>query len=96
MSGLTDKRRPRPTAQDERPFDTSPAFTRVRLLQMDAAFCAAMRREIGRGTERARRPAPKPAPAGRVLRRVHPAPRHSGASSAAELCAEIGEKGGLW
>ena len=76
-------------------FDDPPAFTQAQLIEMDAAFCAAMRREIARGTERARGPERAP-PAFRLIRIVHPPPLFSGASSAAELCAEIGERGGEW
>jgi hypothetical protein len=77
------------------PDDDPPSFTYAQLLQMDAAFCAAMRREIARGTEQARGPDRAP-PSARLIRIVHPPPLRSGASSAAELCAEIGEPGGWW
>ena len=77
------------------PLDDPPSFTRAELLQMDAAFCAAMRREMARGSERARGPECAP-PAVRAIRIVHPPPLYSGATSAAELCAEIGERGGDW
>ena len=76
-------------------LDDPPEFTRAQLIEMDAAFCAAVRREIARGTERARGPERTP-PAFRLIRIVHPPPIWSGASSAAELCAEIGERGGEW
>jgi hypothetical protein len=79
----------------EPPDDDPPSFTYPQLLQMDAAFCAAMRREIARGTERARGPDRAP-PSARLIRIVHPPPLFSGASSAAELCAEIGDRGGEW
>lgn len=76
-------------------LDDPPSFTRAQLLQMDAAFCAAVRREVARGSEQARGPDRGPRTV-RAIRIVHPPPLYSGATSAAELCAEIGERGGEW
>lgn len=90
---LNPDKRPWMRAQHE--CDATLPWSRVDLIRMDRAFCDAVRREMVRGTERARGPAPKPA-AARAIRPVHPSPRRSGASSPAELCAEIGERDRFW
>lgn len=75
--------------------DATLPWSRVELIRMDRAFCDAVRREIARGTERARGPVPKP-PATRLIRRLDATPRRSGPSSPAELCAEIGDRDRFW
>ena len=84
--------RPRKCAKS---YDANLPWSRRELAEMDRAFCDAMRREIARGSERPREPAGKRASA-RAIRRLQPTPRHSGASSAAALCAEAGEPDRFW
>jgi hypothetical protein len=91
--GLNPGKRTGARAQGE--CDTTLPWSRVELIRMDRSFCDAMRREMARGTERARGPAPKLA-ATRLARRFDPAPRRSGCSSAAALCAEIGDAERMW
>jgi hypothetical protein len=85
----------RTCARAQRECDATLPWSRVELIRMDRAFCDAMRREIARGTERARGPAARSAVV-RLARRLHPAPRRSGCSSAAALCAEIGDTDRIW
>jgi hypothetical protein len=66
----------------------------MELIHMDRAFCAAMRREIARGTEQAREPPAKPA--SRPIRRFRPAPRRSGSSSAATRCVDSVGRDRMW
>jgi hypothetical protein len=82
-------------ARAQHECDATLPWSLVELIRMDRAFCDAVRREIARGTERARGPVPKP-PATRLIRRLHPTPRRSGPSSPAELCAEIGDRDRFW
>jgi hypothetical protein len=85
----------RTCARAQRECDATLPWSRVELVRMDRAFCDAVRREMARGTERARGPAARPA-AVRLARRLHPAPHRSGCSSAAALCAEIGDTDRIW
>jgi hypothetical protein len=80
----------RPRARTEQESDDWLPWTRLDLVRMDRAFCDAMCRAIARGAERPNWPAAKP-PAARVLRRLDAVPLRSGATSPAEMCAEIGE-----
>ena len=75
--------------------DATLPWSRVELIRMDRAFCAAMRREMARGSERARGPAAASA-ASRLIRWFHAAPLRSGCSSAAALCAETGDDERMW
>jgi hypothetical protein len=81
----------RPCAREKHECDASPPWDPRELIRMDKAFCAAVRREIARGTERPRGPVTKPA-ATRALRPQGPSPRRSGASSAAHARAWAGER----
>jgi hypothetical protein len=85
----------RSAARARNECDATPPFSRIELIRMDRAFCDAMRREIARGTEQARRRPAAPA-ASRAVRRLYPGPRRSGASSPAALCAEIGDADRIW
>src|SRR5215470_9923864 len=85
---LNPDKRPRLRAAQE--SDDWLPWSRLDLVRMDRRFCDAMRRAIARGTELPRDPAAKPI-AARVLRRLDAVPLWSGATSPAELCAEIGE-----
>jgi hypothetical protein len=85
----------RPCAREKHECDGSPPWSRFDLIRMDRAFCDAVRREIARGTERARKPAAQ-AVGARVIRPVHPPPRRSGATSPADLCAELGDLERFW
>jgi hypothetical protein len=78
----------RPCVREKRECDAREPWDPRELVRMDRAFCAAMEREIARGTERRRRPAIKPPPA----RRRCPSPRRTGASSTAHPRAEAGER----
>jgi hypothetical protein len=85
----------RTCARAQRECDATLPWSRVELVRMDRAFCDAVRREMARGTERARGPAARPAVV-RLTRRLDPAPHRSGCSSAAALCAEIGDPERTW
>jgi DNA-binding transcriptional regulator YdaS (Cro superfamily) len=78
-----------PPDEPEEDDDAEP-WDRLELMRMDRAFCSAMRRAIARGSEKPRKPVPTPVTA-RVVRRFDPVPRRSGASSAAELCADLAD-----
>lgn len=77
-----------------REWDGTLPWSRMELIHMDRAFCAAMRREIARGTEQAREPPAKPAP--RPIRHFRPAPRRSGSSSAAARCVDSVDRDRMW
>jgi hypothetical protein len=75
--------------------DAIPTWRSIDLIRMDRAFCDAMRREIARGSEQARGPAARSV-AARAAHRFDPPPLRSGATSPAELCAEIGDAERFW
>ena len=75
--------------------DDAPPWSRLELIRMDRAFCDAMRRAIARGREKLREPAATPATPP-TIRRFDPVPRRSGASSPAELCADLGDPDHIW
>ena len=83
----------RPSVRARHECDASPPWDPRELIRMDRAFCAAMRREIARGSERPRGAAITPA-AARALRPRRPPPRRSGASSIPQSRAETGERDG--
>ena len=76
--------------EDREEDDDALPWSRLELMRMDRAFCRAMRRAIARGSEQPRAPAAKSA-AVPVVRRFDPVMRRSGASSPAELCAELAD-----
>lgn len=65
------------------------------LVRMDAAFRRAMTDAMAAGLETTRGPAPPPADL-HVLQHLRVVPRHSGCSSPAALCAELGSAERLW
>jgi hypothetical protein len=67
----------------------------MELIHMDRAFCAAMRREIARGTEQAREASAKSA-APRPIRQFRAAPRRSGSSSDAGRCVDSVDRDRMW
>jgi hypothetical protein len=77
-----------------REWDGTLPWSRIELIHMDRTFCAAMHREIARGTEQAREPPAKPA--SRPIRRFRPAPRRSGSSSAAARCVDSVDRDRMW
>jgi len=76
---LNPDKRPRNRVEQE--SDDWLSWSRLDLVRMDRAFCDAVARAIH---------AAQPT-ATRVLRRFEPVPLRSGATSPAEMCAEIGE-----
>jgi hypothetical protein len=72
--------------------DETRPWSRMDLIDMDRAFCAAMERAIARGSERPRGPAAKSA-APRAIRRMHP--RRSRAARAA-AGADMSERDRSW
>jgi hypothetical protein len=78
----------RPCVRAEHECDGSWPWGRDELERMDRAFCAAVLREIARGTERPRGPAATPA----LTRARPPSLRRTGASSAAQRGAETDKR----
>jgi hypothetical protein len=77
-----------------REWDGTLPWSRMELIHMDRAFCAAMRREIARGTEQALALPAKPA--SRPILRFRPAPRRSGSSSGAARCVDSVDRDRMW
>jgi len=82
-------RKKRPSARARQISDEGWPWSRMDLIRMDRAFCAALRREIARGTERARGPAAKAA-ARRAIGRLRRTPPRAGAPSPAGAGGDVG------
>jgi hypothetical protein len=76
--------------------DEARLWSHKHLVRMDTAFCRAMTDAMAAGLEIERRPAPPPKADLRVLQHMRVVPRHSGCSSPAALCAELGSAEEMW
>jgi hypothetical protein len=75
--------------------DAARLWSHKYLVRMDTAFRRAMTAAMAAGLEMQRGPAPLKTDL-RVLQHVRVVPRHSGCSSPAALCAELGSAEQLW